>query len=73
MFGFRVVTHESKPSTVSLDTDPVNAISRLFANTVTKECFESLVKLLSWSWTHFKITLSGMKEKVRLGLLLNQK
>lgn len=59
-----MVTHESKPSTLPVDIDPVIAISRLFANTVTKECFESLVKLLSWSWSHFKVTLNAAKEKV---------
>lgn len=47
-----------------LDNDPVHAISRMFANSVTKECFESLVKLLNWSWSHFKVTLNAVKEKV---------
>lgn len=61
---YRVKTHEIKEQTVSVECDPVYKISRMFANTVTKECFESLVMLLNWAWGTFKMTLHELKDKV---------
>lgn len=61
---YRVKTHEIKEQTVSVDLDPVYKITRMFANSVTKECFESLVMLLNWAWGTFKMTLHELKDKV---------
>lgn len=61
---YRIITQETKQPTISVDLDPVYKISRLFANTVTKECFESLVFLLDWAWMSFKLTLNDLKDKV---------
>lgn len=62
--NFRIITHESKQPIISLESDPVYKISRLFANTVNKECFESLVQLLNWAWGTFKNELHELKDKV---------
>jgi len=34
--------------------EPVHILSKEFARTVTKECFQSLLSLLQWSWNTFK-------------------
>lgn len=60
---FSVITQETKPPLISSDNDPVHKITKMFANTVTKECFENLVVLLNWSWGTFKVTLLEFKEK----------
>lgn len=63
---YRIITQETKQPTIAVDLDPVYKISRLFANTVTKECFESLVFLLDWAWMSFKLTLNDLKDKKKL-------
>lgn len=35
----------------------------MFANLVTKECFESLVTLLKWAWATFKTTINELTDK----------
>lgn len=58
---YRVVTPEYKAPVIRRDIDPVCAVSRQFANGVSRECFESLVRLLSWSWRTFKETLTELQ------------
>ena len=36
-------------------TNPVTVLSRGFSMTVSVECFTSLLKLLKWSWSSFKV------------------
>lgn len=47
-----------------MELDPVYKVSKLFGNTVTRECFESLVLLLNWAWGTFKLTLNELVDKV---------
>lgn len=61
---YRVINQESKLPTVNFDSDPVYKISQQFANSVTKDCFENLIKLLQWSWGTFKLTLNDLRDKV---------
>lgn len=65
---YRVVNQESKLPIVNSDIDPVHKVSQQFANTVTKDCFQSLITLLKWSWGTFKLTLNDLKDKVCTGL-----
>lgn len=51
---YRLVTQESKQPPAPIDIDPVKRVTKEFANSVTKECFESLVLMLNWSWEAFK-------------------
>lgn len=51
---YRLITQETKPSTAPVDVNPVKRVTKEFANSVTKECFESLVLMLNWSWEAFK-------------------
>ncbi|XP_055913946.1 E3 ubiquitin-protein ligase highwire isoform X3 [Eupeodes corollae] len=62
---YRLITQESKQPTPHIETDPVHKISKSFANTVTKECFESLVALLKWSWESFKRNIREQRDKTR--------
>ncbi|XP_054087808.1 E3 ubiquitin-protein ligase highwire isoform X1 [Zeugodacus cucurbitae] len=62
---YRLITQESKQPTAPVDVDPVQKITKSFANTVSKECFESLVVLLNWSWETFKTNLREQREKGR--------
>ncbi|XP_030378381.1 E3 ubiquitin-protein ligase highwire [Scaptodrosophila lebanonensis] len=62
---YRLVTQESKQPPAPLDVDPVQRISKAFANSVSRECFESLVVLLSWSWETFKANLREQRDKSR--------
>lgn len=63
---YRIITQETKQPPICSDLDPVYKVSRLFANTVTKECFENLVLLLNWAWGTFKVTLNELKDKKKL-------
>ncbi|XP_011290756.1 E3 ubiquitin-protein ligase highwire [Musca domestica] len=51
---YRLITQESKQPPAPVDIDPVKRVTKEFANSVTKECFESLVLMLNWSWEAFK-------------------
>ncbi|XP_037938854.1 E3 ubiquitin-protein ligase highwire [Teleopsis dalmanni] len=62
---YRLITQETKQPPTSIDIDPVQKISKAFANSVTKECFESLVLLLKWSWETFKTNLREQRDKAR--------
>lgn len=66
---YRTINTESKTSNASHDNDPVYKVSRLFGNTVTKDCFESLIELLKWSWTSFKRSLTELDDRVRKNIL----
>lgn len=62
---YRLVTQDCKQPPVTPDADPVQRISRAFANSVSRECFESLVVLLSWSWDCFKTQLREQRDRTR--------
>ncbi|XP_055684525.1 E3 ubiquitin-protein ligase highwire isoform X1 [Lutzomyia longipalpis] len=62
---YRVINRESKQISDNLDTEPIHKISKMFANSVTKECFDSLVSLLSWAWGTFKMSLGELKDRRR--------
>ncbi|XP_054731353.1 E3 ubiquitin-protein ligase highwire isoform X3 [Anastrepha obliqua] len=62
---YRLITQESKQPAAPVDVDPVQKITKSFANTVSKECFESLVVLLNWSWESFKTNLREQRDKGR--------
>lgn len=51
---YRLITQESKQPPAPVDVDPVKRVTKEFANSVNKECFESLVLMLNWSWEAFK-------------------
>lgn len=61
---YRVINQEKKLSNLNFDSDPIFKITHSFANTVTKDCFQSLIALLKWSWGTFKLTLHELKDKV---------
>lgn len=62
---YRLITQETKQPAACIEMEPVQKISKSFANSVSKECFESLVVLLNWSWDTFKINLREQREKTR--------
>ncbi|XP_030837055.1 E3 ubiquitin-protein ligase MYCBP2 [Strongylocentrotus purpuratus] len=43
--------------------EPVHILSSSFSNSVSPEVFESLLKLLQWSWTTFKKNAEGVMKK----------
>lgn len=61
---YRVINQDFKESIINSDIDPVHKVSQQFANSVTKDCFQSLITLLKWSWGTFKLTLNELKDKV---------
>lgn len=71
---YRVVTHDRKISDISGKNEVVCKISKQFINTISPESFENLVKLLSWSWSQFKVKINEMVEKISSNdeLLLNR-
>lgn len=70
---YRVVAHDRKISESSKN-ESVCKISKQFINTISSESFENLVKLLSWSWSQFKVKINEMVEKISSNdeLLLNR-
>lgn len=62
---YRVINQESKLPLSNSESDPVCKLSQQFANSVTKDCFQTLITLLKWSWGTFKLTLNELKDKVR--------
>lgn len=65
--SYRVVTQENKQQP-SKNSDPVCKISKNFSNTLSAECFESLICLLKWSWNSLKITINETAETVSCNL-----
>ncbi|KAH0954749.1 hypothetical protein HN011_008203, partial [Eciton burchellii] len=56
---YRVITLENQTSNRQRDQiEPVYVLRREFSRTVTKECFQSLISLLQWSWNTLKATLA---------------
>lgn len=62
---------ESKLPIVNSESDPVHKVTQHFANTVTKDSFQSLITLLKWSWGTFKLALNDFKDKVKFGKFAN--
>jgi RCR-type E3 ubiquitin transferase len=71
---YRVVAHDRKISEGANKSETVCKISKQFINTISSECFENLVKLLSWSWSQFKVKINEMVEKISSSdeMLLNR-
>lgn len=56
---YRIVTPENQTSNRQRDQiEPVYVLKREFSRTVTKECFQSLISLLQWSWNTLKASLT---------------
>ncbi|KAL1456648.1 hypothetical protein WDU94_001361, partial [Cyamophila willieti] len=55
---YRLITDNRQISSMSSIRDGVYILSFDFASTVTKECFQSLVSLLKWSWSTLKSCLN---------------
>lgn len=56
---YRVITHDNQTSNRQRDQiEPVYVLKREFSRTVTKECFQSLISLLQWSWNTLKAGLA---------------
>ncbi|XP_046604041.1 E3 ubiquitin-protein ligase MYCBP2 isoform X2 [Neodiprion virginianus] len=56
-----VITPENQtPNRQSDQGEPIYILSREFSRTVTKECFQSLISLLQWSWNTLKAGLSDV-------------
>lgn len=52
---YKVITPENSAPPRQVDIiEPVHILSKDFSRTVTKECFQSLLSLLQWSWNTFK-------------------
>lgn len=52
---YKIITPENKTIPRQMDVlEPVHMLSKDFSRTVTKECFQSLLSLLQWSWNTFK-------------------
>lgn len=53
---YRVITPENQTPSRPMDLiEPVYILSKDFSRSVTKECFQSLLSLLQWSWNTFKL------------------
>ncbi|XP_063236464.1 E3 ubiquitin-protein ligase MYCBP2 isoform X2 [Bacillus rossius redtenbacheri] len=58
---YQVVTPENQAPSLQADlAEPVYILSRDFSRTVSRECFQSLLALLQWSWNTFKAGLVDM-------------
>lgn len=52
---YKIVSHENQFPPKHIDvTESIHILSKAFSRTVTKECFQSLLSLLQWSWNTFK-------------------
>ncbi|XP_056648043.1 E3 ubiquitin-protein ligase MYCBP2 isoform X1 [Diorhabda sublineata] len=63
---YKIITPENQSSPRQNDIiEPVYILSKDFSRTVTKECFQSLLSLLQWSWNTFKWgIMEGQTHKV---------
>lgn len=53
---YKVITPETQtPSRQADPGEPIHILTKDFSRTVTRECFQSLLALLHWSWTAFKL------------------
>lgn len=56
---YKIITPESQTPSRQMDiTEPVHILTKDFSRTVTKECFQSLLSLLQWSWNTFKLGIA---------------
>ncbi|CAK9797457.1 E3 ubiquitin-protein ligase MYCBP2 [Anthophora quadrimaculata] len=56
---YRIVTPENQtPNRQRDQIEPVYVLKRDFSRTVSKECFQSLISLLQWSWNTLKPALN---------------
>lgn len=52
---YKIITPEVQSPPRPIDIiEPVHILTKDFSRTVTKECFQSLLSLLQWSWNTFK-------------------
>lgn len=52
---YKIITPETHTAPRQLEiVEPVHILSKEFSRTVTRECFQSLLSLLQWSWNTFK-------------------
>lgn len=59
---YRVITPENQsPNRPRDQTEPVYILHREFSRMVTKDCFQSLISLLQWSWNTLKAGLSDTR------------
>ncbi|RLU27103.1 hypothetical protein DMN91_000902 [Ooceraea biroi] len=67
---YRVITPENQTSNRQRDQiEPIYVLKREFSRTVTKECFQSLISLLQWSWNTLKATLADATVHVASSML----
>lgn len=53
---YKVITPENQtPARQIEQTEPIHILTKEFSKFVTKECFQSLLSLLQWSWNTFKL------------------
>ncbi|KAK9703659.1 PHR domain [Popillia japonica] len=56
---YKVITMEHQAPVRPIDqSEPVQVLSKEFSRSVSKECFQSLLSLLQWSWNTFKVGIS---------------
>lgn len=68
---YRVVTPENQTPSRPMDvTESVYILSKDFSRTVTKECFQSLLSLLQWSWNTFKLGVVDTQTSLHLTSML---
>lgn len=52
---YKIITPENLSPPRQMDfIEPVHILSKEFSRTVSKQCFQSLLSLLQWSWNTFK-------------------
>lgn len=52
---YKIITLENLSSPKQMDfIEPMHILSKEFSRTVSKQCFQSLLSLLQWSWNTFK-------------------
>ena len=59
---YKIITNEavSNAHRRSDPPEPVSILSSRFARAVTAECFQSLIALIKWSWTSFKMGINEL-------------
>lgn len=56
---YKVITPENQTPTRQIEqTEPIHILTKEFSKFVTKECFQSLLSLLQWSWNTFKLGIA---------------
>lgn len=65
---YKVVNREMNKPIQGQESHSVHKISKLFANTVTKECFDSVIAMCRWSFESFKAMSDGKSNDRATGL-----